>query len=964
MSHNCIRTRLSQGSAVLAIILATTATAHAQEVAPADQPAADAVLTAGEAPESAADGADQGAASAEGSGGSDIVVTGTRIGASGFNAPTPVTVATSEKLKEAAPGNLADGLNQLPVFAGSIKSSNSLPTAANRNIGQNLLNLRGLGPTRTLVLLNGQRMVANNVLGSVDINVIPQGLVSRVDVVTGGASAAYGSDAVAGVVNFVLNTGLRGFKGELQSGISTFGDARQFSGSLAYGASTSDDTARFIVGIDAFDQKGIGPLKKTGRDFFDNGEGTIVIPNGTPRQFNARQVRSGQATYGGLITSGPLVGTQFLGNGATSAFNYGSPGASNYTWINGGDGAKGNLGLLPGQKRFSGYVRAEFDVNDRLTVYADGLYAQSHTDQAAFYNYATTALAQYTIFRDNAYLPAAVAARMDAAGITSFKLGRAESELPLDHNVAKTDVYRASVGLRGSFGDSWKYDAGYTFGQTDQFMANTNLAVARNAFAAADAVRDASGKIVCRSTLSGLDPGCTPRNLFGVQPVDKAISDYVTDDSFLNLRLRQQVFSANIRGNLGDSFQIAGPIAVAAGLEYRKESAFQTVDALSPTKNDFTGIRGAPVAINGVQGPFRFFNPLPFSGNYNIKEGYIEVGLPVLADSILGSLDLNGAVRHADYSTSGGVTTWKVGASWQLTDDLRLRGTVSQDVRAPNLQELFNPGLKTSGNVSYPGQGTLPTTTFLRGNPNLAPERARTLTVGAVYKPSWLPGLQASVDYYKIKVKDAIGFFSEERIISECFAGNAAQCAQLTVTGGTLVVNRGYVNLSQQTVAGIDFELSYKTDFAGGELSSRIIANHGLKNESVTPGSAPNVALGLPSAPKWGGLAQVDWKKGPFGLFVQERYLGPARQGVDKPWVDGIDIANGRIPAVFYTNLTAKYDLELGGGKQQVFLSVQNLFNRRIPFGAFGVSSSFASSYNAAYDVIGRYFTGGVRVSF
>lgn len=952
MANKSIRKSLAHSAGLLAIMVASTAAAHAQDSAPVDPTAISA-----EAVEEAA------AAGAAGES-ADILVTGTRIGASGFNSPTPVTVAAAETLKEAAPGNLADGLNQLPVFAGSIKSSNSLPTAANRNIGQNLLNLRGLGPTRTLVLLNGQRMVANNVLGSVDVNVIPQGLVSRVDVVTGGASAAYGSDAVAGVVNFVLNTSLKGFKGEIQGGISTYGDARQFSGSLAYGAETSDGEGRLIVGVDFFDQEGIGPLEPTGREFYDNGEGTIVIPNGTPRQYNARQVRSGQATYGGLIVSGPLVGTQFDGNGATSIHDYGSPGASNYAWVNGGNGAKGTLGLLPAQRRFSAFLRAEHDLGDNLTLFAEGLYARSHTDQEAFYNYATTALAQYTIYRDNAYLPASIATRMDAAGITEFKLGRAESELPLVHNVAKTDVYHASVGLRGSVFGSWKWDAGYTFGQTDQFMANTGMSVARNAFAAADAVRNASGQIVCRSTLAGLDPGCTPRNLFGVQPVNQAVSDYVTDDSYLNLRLRQQVFSANIRGDLGDDFQIAGPIAVAAGIEYRKESAFQTVDAISPTKNDFTGIRGAPAAINGVQGPFRFFNPLPFSGSYNIKEGYLEVGLPLLKDSFAGSLDLNGAVRHADYSTSGGVTTWKAGANWELTDWLRLRGTLSKDVRAPNLQELYNPGLKTSGNVSYPGQGTLPTTTFLRGNPNLRPEVARTVTAGVVFKPSFVPQLQLSVDYYKIRVRDAIGFFSEERIIKECTAGNAAQCAQLTISGGTLQVNRGYVNLSEQTVAGIDAELSYKTELAGGDLGIRLIANHGLKNESVTPGSAPTVALGLPSAPKWGGLAQIDWKSGPLGVFIQERYLGEARQGVDTAWIDGVDIANGKLPAVFYTNVNVNYDLGLGTGKQQLFVSVQNLFNRRIPFGAFGASSSFASSYNAAYDVMGRYFTTGVRVTF
>lgn len=959
-----LRTRLARETALIALAIATASPALAQDTAPVDTaPPPSGTLQAETPPAiaSAPTDAEVPVAGADGSG--DIVVTGSRV--SGFTTPTPVTVATSERLKEAAPGNLADGLNQLPVFAGSLKSSNSQPTAANRNIGQNLLNLRGLGPTRTLVLLNGQRLPANNVLGSVDVNVIPQGLVSRVDVVTGGASAAYGSDAVAGVVNFVLDTRLKGFRADVQAGLSTYGDARQFNGQFAYGATTSDESARLVVGVDMFDQKGVGPLKKTGRDFFDNSAGTIVIPNGTPRQFNAEAIRSGQASYGGLITSGPLVGTQFLGNGQTGPFNYGSPGAANYAWTNGGDGAKGNLGLLPGQKRFSAFLRSEFDVSDSLTLFAEGLYARSDTNQQAFYNYATTAIAQYTIYRNNAYLPAAIAQRMDAAGITEFKLGRAESELPLVHNVAKTDVYHASIGLRGTIGSRWKYDLAYNYGETEQYMANTNLSVARNLYAAADAVvNPANGQIVCRSTLAGLDPGCTPRNLFGVQPVDDAVSRYVTADSALNLRLRQQVVTANIRGDLGDDIQIAGPIAVAAGLEYRRESAFQTTDALSPTRNDFTGIRGAPAAINGVQGPFRFFNPLPFSGDYNIREGYIEVGVPVLKDSALGSLDLNGAIRHADYSTSGGVTTWKVGGSWAIVDGLRLRGTLSKDVRAPNLQELFNPGLKTSGNVSYPGQGTLPTTTFLRGNPDLSPERARTLTAGAVYQPSWLPGFQVSADYYRIRVKDAIGFFSEERIIRECFAGNQVQCAQLTLNNGTLTVNRGYVNLSQQTVAGIDLEMSYRTDLAGGRFGARLIGNHGLTNESVTPGSNPNVALGLPSAPKWSGVLQLDWSKGPFAIFVQERYLGAAKKGVDTPWTDGVDIADSDLPAVFYTNLTVNYDIGVGGGRHQVFVTVQNLFNQLVPFGAYSNSSSFASAPNAAYDSIGRYFTVGARVRF
>lgn len=958
--HSNLKGLFARGAALMpmAMVLAVAApaTAFAQDATP---PAAE-PATATPADDAALD------ASAESNAGpvadGDIVVTGSRV-ANGFKTPTPVTMASSEQLRVAAPTNLADGLNQLPAFNGSTKTSNpSTTNSRGGSSGQNLLNLRGLGAQRTLILLDGRRLPATNSGGSVDINILPQSLVSRVDVVTGGASAAYGSDAVAGVVNFVLDTKLRGFKAEALTGMSTHSDLPSFGGSLAYGTASGDDRLRLIAGIDYFYQKGLRADQRTHRDWFDDNAGQIVNPVAGARPLNLiiPSIRSSIGTYGGLISSGPLRGTQFLAGGASAPFNYGT--VTGTAFQSGGDGARANIGLQPTQERYNGFARAEFDLSPAATFFVEGLYARSHTNQGAFVSQNVGSNAAYTIYRDNAYLPADILARMIRANVQSFQLGRFEGELPLVENESTIDVYHGSIGARGELGGTWKWDASYNFGQSDQELRSNHLTIARNLYASADAVRNAAGQIVCRSTLAGLDQGCTPRNLFGPQAANQAITDYVTGDNVLNLRLRQQVVSANIRGDLGENIQLAGPISIAAGVEYRKETARQTTDDLSPTRIDFTGIRGGPAALNGRQGPYRFFNPLPFSGEYDIREGYLEVAIPVLKDSAIGqSLDLNGAIRYADYSTSGGVTTWKLGGSWQVDDAIRFRGTWSQDIRAPNLLELFNPATQLNGNVVYKGV-TTPQVNFATGNPDLKPERARTLTFGGVYQPRWFPGFQASLDYYKIKLKDAITTLAEQRVVDECAAGNQTQCANITVLpSGSLSILRPNLNLAEQTVAGIDFELGYKTEFAGGDLNLRLIGNHATENNSQTPGSPVREALGETITPKWSGVFQANWSTEAFSLFVQERFISAST--LDATRIEGIDINDNRTPAVFYTNVTGTYNLNIGGRRQQIYVSIANLFDRAPPLSPPPVTT-FTTAASSAYDPIGRYITAGVRVSF
>lgn len=305
--------------------------------------------------------------------------------------------------------------------------------------------------------------------------------------------------------------------------------------------------------------------------------------------------------------------------------------------------------------------------------------------------------------------------------------------------------------------------------------------------------------------------------------------------------------------------------------------------------------------------------------------------------------------------------TWKLGASWQLVDELRLRGTVSRDIRAPNLLELYNPATQLNGNVVYNGV-TTPQVNFTTGNPNLQPEKANTLTFGEVYQPSWAPGFQASIDYYRIKLKDAITTLAEQRVVDECAAGNQVQCANITVLpSGALNILRPNLNLANQTVAGIDFELSYKTQLAGGDLNVRLIGNHATRNDSETPGSPVREGLGETITPKWSGVLQATYAVDPFSLFVQELFIIAAK--LDATRVEGIDINDNSTPAVFYTNVTGTYNLALGGGKQQIYVSVANLFDRAPPLSPPPVTT-FTTAASSAYDPIGRYITAGVRMSF
>lgn len=932
----------------------------------------------------------------------DIIVTGTRL-PSTFTAPTPVTVVSADQLRTTSPSSVGEALAQLPAFSGSQVTSNLGRATSNFGAAQALLNLRNLGANRTLVLLDGERLPASNVNGSVDVNVIPQALLSRVDVVTGGASASYGSDAVAGVANFVLDTRFKGIKGEVSGGQTTYGDAKNIKGSLAGGWSFNDGRGRLVASIDYFNQTGIG-LAPNGRDWFDHPAGFVTLPAGSATTFGIiPDARYSTMSFGGLViratnnagkavTVAGLSNYQFATGGGLTPFDFGTNTGSSFQ--SGGSGPVANNGLSPKQERINAFAHLEYDFSDTVTVFAEGLYARSFSDAESVYAYQPTTRA-FTLYSDNAYVKAnsALSALMSANNLASITVARLSADIPPLENRSTTTLARGNVGVKWKISPTWSFDASAAYASSRQLFGEY-MTINRNLYAAADAVTDpVTGNIVCRSTLSGLDAGCVPINVMGPNAVDPKALSYISGWDWGDTRSKQATFSANIRGDLGEKLSLgAGPIAVALGTAYRSETTHRTVSPLSNITTSCTGLRASGcAAYNNVYGGYQTYNPAPLDGVLKVFEAYGELGVPLLKDApFIRSLDVTLAGRATHYSTSGWTYTWKIGPSWQVTDELRLRITRSQDIRAPTVSELFSTvsGTGSVTSVLYPNSqspGPLATTTVTVNTGNLAlqPEVAQTLTIGAVYKPAWLYGFQASLDYYSIDLSGAITTIATQSIVDGCSAGNQAYCSLITVGGAPISstaalngatgisVRSAPINVAKVTAKGLDAEMSYATDLAGGKLTLRAIGNLALErtnSASIAPTGPVYIgAYGLTGGvgvPRW-TLSLREGYEHPLsgnrsiGVNLEERIISAGHYNPNYTSAQFPDAQNN-VPAYAYTNATLRYSTPVGGAKAEFFLTIQNLMNTTPP--AIPAASTFQAPTNfELYDVLGRRWTLGVR---
>ena len=884
-----------------------------------------------------------------------ITVTGSRIVRDGYDSPTPVSVITAAEIAQAAPVTVADFVNQLPALFGSQTPRTSISTIGGGLAGANLLNLRNLGANRTLVLLNGRRVTPSTVTGAVDVNTLPQALVQRVDVVTGGASAAWGSDAVSGVVNFVLDTKFTGLKGQVQGGLTTEGDGESVTADLTWGGSYAGGRGHVVIS-GQFSHSGEALLRN--RDWY---KGYKLLLNPTPNDGRPARLilpnSSVNATREGLIISGPLRGTAFdaAGNVATTNFPFGqvesgllqSGGTQNY-----------DMTLDPVQTatpitQGSIYVRTDYDLTDDVSFYAEGSYGDSHTETNSGYFWRINNVA---IQRDNIYLPQSVRDRMVANNITSFNLSHINPALGWPKGVNDRSLIRGLAGFSGKIGN-WSWGASYQYGRTSITNAGENNLIPSRILLAMDSVAGPNGAPICRSTLTSPTNGCVPYNPFGNRAATPEQMAYVSGTSLAKIRLEQHVVEVNAQGDL---FTLpAGAVTLAVGAEYRKDSGGYVFS----DPNSFVG-----------SGIWYVANQRTYTGDISVKEAFGEILVPISAEGgPIGKLDLSGAARITDYSTSGSVTTWKAGGTWAPIRDIEFRATRSRDIRAPYISDLFATGTTLVQFVNDPTRNNEPATILqtTSGNRNLTPEKADSLTVGVILRPSFLPGFSASVDYYDIKIRDAIAINSSQLIINQCSAGNTVFCSAITRENGLLTaVAQIPFNARQENARGIDVELGYRGNLGNGTLDVRGLFNYVDKLDIVNlvgtvtrAGEAGNNLGVAQGVPRLRALGTITYALDPWVFQLKGRFIGKTKIEAD---FGPKDININDVPAIMYLDAFISHDFKAMGGSTVLFLAVDNILDQAPPIvvNQDPLVGQAAGTNLIVYDGVGRTVRAGLRFRF
>ena len=892
----------------------------------------------------------------------EIVVTASRVQRAGFEAPTPTTVLSAETLEKLGATDIASALNQMPAFqADQNASRNPLGSSA----GRRYANLRNLGSQRTLVLMDGQRLPPSALTGQVDLNAVPTILIDRVDVVTGGASAQWGSDAVAGVINMVTKKNLQGFLSDVSYGISGQNDNEERHIGLAYGTDFGGSAFHLMAGGEFVDNDGVGDMytRDWGREewgYVSVGGQLRVLPN----------VRRSNLATGGLINSAAggntsLNGITFDQNGDPRRFVYGNLiGAGT---MQGGEGYADGDGqgtpLKVPVERGAGQVRLSWDVAPNVQLFAQAAYATLTTE--SFGPGPLDNVGAITIRSDNAYLPQSIQQTMTSQNIASFTMGRywkddvyGDSDRlvrPAITNENDTGTY--TLGGSGNFGETWGWDAYSQYSRSVQEFTGDGYRLNARFFEAVDAVFAPNGSIVCRSTLSNPTNGCVPVNVLGEGSVTPQAFAYFTADQFTKTVYSRVAHAANLRGEPLSTW--AGPVSIATGLEYRNDKA-------ELIQND----------PNALARLYNFGNTQPIHGGINVTEGYFETVVPLLANAPFAkALDFNGAVRQAHYSTAGDITTWKLGLNYAMDDNLRFRTSWSQDIRAPNVSELYTATSTGVSNIIDPrDSGNLTVTTISSGNRDLEPEEAHTFTAGVVLTPEFVPGFKLSVDYYDIDIKGVISSVGAQTIVNFCQGGATSYCSLVTYTSEeTATVQLPFLNLAALQVKGWDVEAAYGfnlgtiSDSLAGKIDTNvfltyqptIIVDNGVTavNRAGDMGTAATPYGG----PKWKWNTLLTYSLDGFSTTLGLRYVGEGKRDVT---YTEANIDNNKVKSVIYTSLALGYQLPAfdSGLKLQLYGNVQNLLDVDPP--VVPINSS-GNPFNATFhDVVGRTFMVGLRAQF
>ncbi len=947
---------------------------------------------------------------AQGEPGPDIVVTGSRISRRDFTSTSPITTVGEDFIAKSDSATLESSLNQLPQISASASSSTNTQARG----GQASINLRGLGQQRTLVLLDGRRIQPSSPDGAVDLNIIPAALVGNVEVITGGASAIYGSDAVTGVVNLKLRRNLDGFELSAKAGISELGDAGTRDVNLIAGRKFAGGRGS-IIGSIGYSQRDDAPF--TDREHLRGQVLVPAIPNtlinvsaaNLPRQDVVNAIFAGYGAPAGAVArtaqlSFNLDGTLFA---PTGVVNYRGSRDLPYRVFNNAlaYAVSETYTAQTPLERVTGFGHVDFDISDSLSLFAEGLYTSySVTTGGAFANAGSTSGRPLSVPVTNPFIPADLrtylASRPNATA--PFTVSRFTVEAGSRRELNEYDVYQLTGGLNGKIADgslTWSVIGSY--GETTQkvtYNGYPSSAAIQTLLSAAD-----GGRSLCEGGY----------NLFGPQPVSAACSAYISRTAVNRTKLGQTIFEGNLAGDL---FALpAGTLKFAAGATYRENSYEFVADPLIST------------------GELANFLPVFGSrGKTKALEGYAELLIPVLRDvPAIKEFNLAPSYRYSDYNTVGGISTYKIDADWLVVDGVRLRGGYSRAIRAPSAGELFaatnlgqspvgSPGLIGLGDPcdirgAYRANGAagagavralclaqgVPTNlieTFNNTNPrvpfqaggntDLSPERANTYSVGVVLSPKfaspWLSRFSLSVDYYNIAITQAIGQITNNVALSQCFDPTANPglsnsnyyCSLLTrdpANGQLSLIRNPLLNLASYSSSGIDTQLDWRVNFdeiglgTRGSFALNTVVSYLESFEIQNLASAPTleyagtignqqIDLFATAHPRWKATTSGTLTFGDTSASLRWRFLDKMANAAN---VGTGGTATG-VKAVSY------FDLDIGtkvGRSFELRAGAVNLFDKKPPI-LFTNPTGVLQTEPYTYDLIGRRFYISAKASF
>ncbi|GEM_PF-346732 len=934
--------------------------------------------------------ADADEASAEA--GQTLVITGSRIARPELESPMPVSVINMDAARNIGRNTAYDALLLDPAVSPGVglRTVSDPVNNGGADHGISTISLRNMGTNRSLTLIDGMRRVSSSSTGSaVDLNMIPPAMIDRIEVVTGGAAAIYGADAVTGAVNVITKDSIDGLNLSASTGISQRGDGERAVVSVSTGGKFADGRGSFALG-GTYSWTGsvyTGDRSfSAGRILFQTNPANTGPDDGIPNQsmiYDFRQIFVGyQPSFywaaddtnyivdvANNVVRKPIGGTQISGG------NYGF-------WSGGEGGQLEDRRMLQSQlEAFSVIGKLGYDLTDSIRYEARFDYGQSNSflggslfrqDSRAntVNNYGGD-----VAFLDNPYLPSSLRDFMVDNGLTRLNINRAYGNFPaigIQHDYESFTVFQ---GLSGDIAGRFNWQAFFQYGRTTDNVRYTNIPLASNYAAARDVIADpVTGAPVCRSATARA-AGCVPFSIFGNDPLTQAQQDYILTDRTGRRLNTQKIYGANIAGDL---FALPyGDLSIALGAEHRMEN-LDTIDD--------------PRAATGEVAYFGLMGPTPgITAERKVSEIFGEVVVPVLRDlPFARRLEVEGAYRFSDYSGYGESSTWKLGATWEPVAGLTLRGVRSRSVRAPNFGELYQPQVAApSGSPADTCMGTAYNLTPTRavncralgimeplpyeqlgptivsgGNPNLQPETSNSLTLGAIIRPGFLPGFDATVDFWDIKINDVIASFSAANVYRLCTdlpTIDNVFCQAITRDPVTQLATRletFLVNAQEMQARGIDAGISYRRPVGGGMLALSLKGTYLLDYMlHTTPGlEAGDVQYdGAYANPRFRSTLITSYDLGRLDFTLGTRFVSATHYAVGQTITDE-SYNNNNIPAMLYNDFSVGYSVT---DTIRVMAGVENLFDTAPP-----MFPNVIYGGGGMYDTMGRYFFTSANFKF